>query len=125
MKKECRFCGGDLSVAEHLDQNHKWGNCIESELNSALEEIQTADSFRSAQLATDILDLTEKLNPIPDAHEQATLTYAKAADAVIDVLTDFGFLTETPFDETELKIKIMSAIQKNIEGNTTYGRTIR
>ena len=47
------------------------------------------------------------------------LIYSEIADEVLTLLDDFGFYTDTSFDPSELKDKIVKAIQEKIEGKAT------
>jgi len=44
------------------------------------------------------------------------LIYSEIADEVLTLLDDFGFYTDTSFDPSELKNKIVKSIQEKIEG---------
>ena len=47
---------------------------------------------------------------------QTQMMYEIASEDILDLFTEFGFITETPFDEKELKQRIVETIQKNVEG---------
>ena len=75
-------------------------------------------------------DWTNKIDPAitssycygaPDTtNTQVTSNYDAAAESILDVLSYAGFTTENPFDEKELKQKIVEAIRRNMEGNVNY-----
>ena len=46
--------------------------------------------------------------------------YTKAADEILSIMDDFGFYTDTQFDPSELKDKIVKVIQDKIEGNQLH-----
>lgn len=47
------------------------------------------------------------------------LIYSEIADEVLTLLDNFGFYTDTSFDPSELKDKIVKVIQEKIEGKAT------
>lgn len=54
------------------------------------------------------------------SNTQTQANYEAAADVILAIMDDFNFRTDTRFDPTELKRKIVKAIQANIEGNVNY-----
>ena len=47
-------------------------------------------------------------------------TYTEAADEILSIMDDFGFYTDVRFDPSELKDKIVKAIQDKIEGTPLH-----
>lgn len=56
------------------------------------------------------------------SNTQAQANYEAAADVILAIMDDFNFRTDTQFDPTELKRKIVKAIQTSIQGNTNYAQ---
>jgi len=57
------------------------------------------------------------------SNTQAQANYEAAADVILAIMDDFNFRTDTRFDPTELKRKIVKAIQVSIEGNVNYAQS--
>lgn len=53
---------------------------------------------------------------------QAFANYVAAADAILKILDNYKFTTDTPFDAPKLKREIVAAIQLSVEGNTNNAR---